>query len=77
MKLPKKIKHKSHKDFGSNSFIVNESCAGQTILGRKRNLGDKVVHPDGYGKRRGNYDHRSRAEKRNSDDIKLAKQEQV
>jgi hypothetical protein len=74
MKLPKKIKYKTHKDHGNHSFIVDESCAGQTFFGRKRNLGDKVVHPDDYGKRNNNYDNRTRAELRNADDIMLSKQ---
>jgi hypothetical protein len=75
VKPPRKIKHRTHKDFGAHSFIVDESCSGQIFYGRKRNLGDKVVYPGDYGKSRGNYDNRSRAELRNVDDIKIAKQE--
>lgn len=47
----RKIKHKSPKNFGSHSFIMTEqhvaSC-GDTVLGRKYQVGSKVIHPADY-----------------------------
>jgi hypothetical protein len=65
----RKIKHKTHKDFGSHSFIAPERMV---VNGRVRNAGDKVVHWGDYGKKNNALDHRSRAELRNADERHLA-----
>ena len=66
----RKIKHKTHKDFGSESFIAPERMV---MNGRVRNAGDKVIHWGEYGKKNDNYDPRTRAELRNADDRQLEK----
>jgi len=66
----RKIKHKTHKYFGSHSFIATERMV---VGGRIRNVGDKVLHWGDYGKKNDGSDYRSHREIRNADEIMLAK----
>jgi hypothetical protein len=66
----RKIEHKTHKDFGSDSFIAPKRMI---VNGRIRNAGDKVLHWGYYGKKNNGLDHRSRRELRNADERLLSK----
>jgi hypothetical protein len=68
----RKIKRYSHKRFGTESRIVDGVWVKPIDAGG-RSVGSKQIHPDSYKRR--NHDHgcdfRSRAEKRNADDMRL------
>ena len=65
----RKIKYKTHKCFGNTSRIVDEFSGPHTRRGK--NIGDKQILPNDYGQYESDY--RTRAEKKNGDDIKLEK----
>ena len=62
----RKIKHKSHKCFGTYSRIVDEHCDPITTGGRS--IGSKQVLPYEYNS--GRTENRTRAEKLNAAEIK-------
>jgi len=66
---PRKIKHRTHKNFGSHSRIIQAEDDPASTGGRS--VGSKQILPGDYGNRQtGGYgDHRTRAERRNDAEI--------
>lgn len=64
----RKLKKQSHKCFGTESRIVDGKYVKPIDAGG-RSVGSKQIHPRDY--KEGQCDWRSRAEKRNADDIRL------
>lgn len=64
----RKLKNQTHKNFGNHSRIVDGVYVTPKDAGG-RSVGSKQIHPENY--KSGRSDFRSRAEKRNADDIRL------